>query len=170
MERKNTPKYRRVGQNVLDVATNFNGRSNVTDSQSGFRAFAGHIVPLFRFAQKGYGIESEMLIEASKAGLRIKEVEIGVRYDVAGFKLNPVSHGVGVLFKVLKDMEFNRPLYYFTFPGVLMIATRFNIRFDILRRISQQHNSIPCTNNTCSTFNISRNFYLFYRGNITLHE
>ncbi len=167
---ENTPKYRRVGQNVLDVATNFNGRSNVTDSQSGFRAFAGHIVPLFRFAQKGYGIESEMLIEASKAGLRIKEVEIGVRYDVAGSKLNPVSHGVGVLFKVLKDMEFNRPLYYFTFPGVLMIATRFNIRFDILRRISQQYNSIPCTNNTCSTFNISRNFYLFYRGNITLHE
>jgi len=119
---ENTPKYRRVGQNVLDVATNFNGRSKVTDSQSGFRAFAGHIVPLFRFAQKGYGIESEMLIEASKAGLRIKEVEIGVRYDVAGSKLNPISHGVGVLYKVIKDMEFNRPLYYFTFPGVLMIA------------------------------------------------
>jgi glycosyltransferase involved in cell wall biosynthesis len=118
---KNTPVYRRVGQTVLDKATNFNARSNITDSQSGFRAFAKHTIPAFRFDQTGYGIESEMLIEASKAGFKIKEVEIGVRYDVNSSKLNPVSHGVGVLVKILQDMEFNRPLYYFTFPGLIMI-------------------------------------------------
>ena len=118
---KNTPIYRRVGQTVIDKATNFNARSNITDSQSGFRAFAIHTIPAFRFDQTGYGIESGMLIEASKAGLRIKEVEIGVRYDVNSSKLNPVSHGVGVLVKILQDMEFNRPLYYFTFPGLIMI-------------------------------------------------
>jgi glycosyltransferase involved in cell wall biosynthesis len=118
---ENTPIYRRVGQTVLDKATNFNARSNITDSQSGFRAFAIHTIPAFRFEQTGYGIESEMLIEASKAGLRIKEVKIGVRYDVNSSKLNPVSHGVGVLVKILQDMEFNRPLYYFTFPGLIMI-------------------------------------------------
>ena len=118
---KNTPIYRRVGQTVIDKATNFNARSNITDSQSGFRAFAKHTLPFFGFDQTGYGIESGMLIEASKAGLRIKEVEIGVRYDVNSSKLNPVSHGVGVLVKILQDMEFNRPLYYFTFPGLIMI-------------------------------------------------
>jgi glycosyltransferase involved in cell wall biosynthesis len=118
---ENTPVYRRVGQTVLDKATNFNARSNITDSQSGFRAFAKHTIPAFRFDQTGYGIESEMLIEASKAGFKIKEVEIGVRYDVNSSKLNPVSHGVGVLVKILQDMEFNRPLYYFTFPGLIMI-------------------------------------------------
>jgi glycosyltransferase involved in cell wall biosynthesis len=118
---ENTPIYRRVGQTVLDKATNFNARSNITDSQSGFRAFAIHTIPAFRFEQTGYGIESEMLTEASKSGLRIKEVEIGVRYDVNSSKLNPVSHGVGVLVKILQDMEFNRPLYYFTFPGLIMI-------------------------------------------------
>jgi glycosyltransferase involved in cell wall biosynthesis len=118
---KNTPIYRRVGQTVLDKATNFNARSNITDSQSGFRAFAKHTLPFFGFDQTGYGIESGMLIEASKAGLRIKEVKIGVRYDVNSSKLNPVSHGVGVLVKILQDMEFNRPLYYFTFPGLIMI-------------------------------------------------
>jgi glycosyltransferase involved in cell wall biosynthesis len=118
---KNTPKYRRVGQSVLDIATNINGRTNITDSQSGFRAFAAHIVPVFRFRQKGFGIESEMITEASKAGLRIEEVEISVRYDVANNKRNPISHGVGVLVKVIHDMEFNRPLYYFTVPGLLLI-------------------------------------------------
>ncbi len=118
---KNTPKYRRVGQSVLDIATNINGRTHITDSQSGFRAFAIHSVPAFKFRQNGFGIESEMLTEASNAGLRIKEVEIGVRYDVANNKRNPVSHGVGVLVKVLRDMEFNRPLYYFTAPGLILI-------------------------------------------------
>jgi len=116
-----TPAYRRVGQNVLDVATNFNARSDITDSQSGFRAFAGYTIPAFKFRESGYGIESEMIIEASNAGFRIKEVPIGVRYDVNGSKKHPITHGIGVLVRVLQDMEFNRPLYYFTFPGLLMI-------------------------------------------------
>ena len=118
---KNTPTYRRVGQNVLDKATNFNANSNVTDSQSGFRAFAAHTLPVFKFRESGYGIESEMIAEASEAGFRIVEVPIGVRYDVNGSKKNPVTHGVGVLFKILQDIEFNRPLWYFTFPGIVMI-------------------------------------------------
>ena len=62
-----------------------------------------------------------MLTEASNAGFTIKEVEIGVRYDVNSSKKNPITHGVGVLVKILQDMEYNRPLYYFTFPGVIMI-------------------------------------------------
>jgi glycosyltransferase involved in cell wall biosynthesis/CheY-like chemotaxis protein len=120
---KNTPKYRRVGQTVLDKATNFNAKTNITDSQSGFRAFASYTFPAFKFREAGYGIESEMIIEASNAGFKILEVPIGVRYDVEGSKkMNPMSHGIGVLVKVLQDIEFNRPLYYFTFPGVVMIG------------------------------------------------
>jgi glycosyltransferase involved in cell wall biosynthesis len=118
---KNTPTYRRVGQTVLDKATNINARSNITDSQSGFRAFAKYTIPAFKFKESGYGIESEMIMEASNAGFKIKEVEIGVRYDVDGSKQHPITHGVGVLVKILQDMEYNRPLYYFTFPGIIMI-------------------------------------------------
>ena len=35
---------------------------------------------------------------------------------------NAVSHGFGVLVKFMQDMEFNRPLYYFVFPGVILIG------------------------------------------------
>lgn len=121
-DEKNTPKYRRLGQNVLDRATNFNAKSNVTDSQSGFRAFSAQTFSTFKFRESGYSIESEMIAEASNAGFRIVEVPINVRYDVKGSKKHPVTHGVGVLVKVLRDIEFNRPLWYFTFPGVIMIA------------------------------------------------
>ncbi|MGB9980547.1 glycosyltransferase family 2 protein [Methanobacterium sp.] len=119
--KKDTPSYRRIGQTVLDKATNFNSGLDITDSQSGFRAFARHAVPAFRFSCIDFGIESEMLMDAANAGLRIKEVEISVRYDVDGSTKNPISHGVGVLMRVINDLEFQRPLYYFTLPGAIII-------------------------------------------------
>ncbi|MDP2767183.1 MAG: glycosyltransferase family 2 protein [Candidatus Methanoperedens sp.] len=118
--RNDTPFYRRIGQSVLDKVTNMNSGLAITDTQSGFRAFATHAVPVFRFKSNGLAIESEMLADAAKAGLRIKEVEIGVRYDVDCSTENPVSHGLHVLVKVLHDMELNRPLYYFTVPGMIL--------------------------------------------------
>lgn len=117
-----TPAYRRVGQNVLDAATNLSGDLKITDSQSGFRAFAGHTIPVFGFHSTGYTIESEMLIDAAKAGLRIKEIQIEAIYgEESHHKANPVKHGVGVLVRIIRDMEYNRPLYYFGAPGALMV-------------------------------------------------
>ncbi len=115
----NIPLYRRIGQRVLDRATNINSGINVTDTQSGFRAFAIDKVSAFKFGQKGFSIESEMLTEAAEARLKIKEVDIGVRYDVDCSTENPVVHGVKVLVNILQDMEFKRPLYYFTIPGMI---------------------------------------------------
>jgi glycosyltransferase involved in cell wall biosynthesis len=117
---KNTPYYRRLGQTILDKATNLNSGLRITDTQSGFRAFATHTIPLFKFKSNGLAIESEMLTDAANAGLRIKEVEIGVRYDVAGSSEHPISHGLGVLVKIIQDMELRRPLYYFTMPGIIL--------------------------------------------------
>lgn len=117
---KNTPIYRRVGQTILDTATNMNSGLTITDSQSGFRAFAASTKDVFRFNAQGMAIESEMLADAGRSGLRIKEVGIGVRYDVDCSTISPIKHGLGVLFMVLKDIEFHRPLYYFTAPGIAL--------------------------------------------------
>lgn len=117
---KNTPAYRRVGQNILDRATNLNSGLQITDSQSGFRAFAASTKDVFRFNAQGMAIESEMLADAGKSGLRIAEVEIGVRYDVDCSTEHPIKHGLGVLMMVLKDIEFNKPLYYLTAPGAAL--------------------------------------------------
>jgi hypothetical protein len=116
---ENTPAYRRVGQTVLDTATSVNTGIDLTDSQSGFRAFRADTSGVFSFHCSNLAIESEMLAEAASANLRIQEVPIGVRYDVDCSSENPVKHGLGVLVRVLKDMEFHRPLYYFTLPGLV---------------------------------------------------
>lgn len=130
---KNTPIYRRMGQTVLDKVTNLNSGLHITDTQSGFRAFAKHTASVFRFRQNGLAIESEMLIDAANAGLKIKEVEIGVRYDVDCSTEHPISHGIEVLVKVLHDMELNRPLYYFTVPGMVFAVVGLGLGLSFMR-------------------------------------
>jgi len=115
-----TPAYRRVGQKVLDKATNISSGLSITDSQSGFRAFSKEAIPYFKLRNSGFAIESEMLSDAAETGLKIVEVPITVRYDLDGSTKNPVTHGVGVLLKIIKDMEFRRPLIYFTLPGFII--------------------------------------------------
>ena len=103
---ENTPAYRRVGQKILDIATNISAGTKVTDSQSGFRAFSPKSKNVFRFKDTGFGIESEMLVDAAEAGLKIVEVPITVRYDLDGSTKDPITHGVGVLFNIAKDKVF----------------------------------------------------------------
>lgn len=131
---RNTPFYRRLGQSVLDSITNLNSGLQLTDTQSGFRAFAVQSLPAFNFRSNGLAIESEMLADAANAGLKIKEVEIGVRYDVDCSTENPISHGLRVLVNVLHDMELNRPLYYFTFPGIVLAVVGIGMGLGFLQR------------------------------------
>jgi glycosyltransferase involved in cell wall biosynthesis len=50
-----TPAYRRIGQIILDRATVMNSGIKITDSQSGFRAFAASTKDIFRFNAQGHG-------------------------------------------------------------------------------------------------------------------
>jgi glycosyltransferase involved in cell wall biosynthesis len=95
------PIYRRFGQEVLTLCTNVGMGQRITDTQNGFRAFSRDTFDCFSFGQGGMAIESEMLMDAVRNGLRIKEVPINVRYDVQGSTYNPFVHGLSVLIAVL---------------------------------------------------------------------
>ena len=101
---KNTPAYRRVGQTVLDIATNVTAGTHLTDSQSGFRAFSAKTISCYKFRDPGFGIESEMIADAAENNLKIIEVPITVKYNVENSSTKgPITHGVGVLLKIIKD-------------------------------------------------------------------
>jgi glycosyltransferase involved in cell wall biosynthesis len=117
----NVPKYRRVGQEVLTFTTNMGAKRKLTDTQNGFRAFSSKAFSAFGFKQKGMAIESEMVMDAANANLKITEVPINVRYDVDGSSLNPVSHGFGVLNSVIKLISQRRPLLFFCLPGAILL-------------------------------------------------
>ncbi len=115
------PKYRRLGQEILTFATNMTAdfKVKVNDSQSGFRAFSKDSFAIFSFNNKGMGIESEMLANATEAGMRIKEVPITCRYDIEGSTFNPVKHGISVLNSIVNQFQRKHPLLYFGVPGFM---------------------------------------------------
>ncbi len=108
--RKNTSVYRRLGQIILDRATNLNSGLHFTDTQSGFRAFAVHTAPVFRFSQNGFSTASEMLMDATEAGLTIKEVEISVRYGEDRLTIGLFLRGLNILMSIIsmKYKQFKR--------------------------------------------------------------
>jgi len=115
------PPYRRAGQIVLNGFTNLSvdGNFATTDSQSGFRALSRRALENLTFSSEGYNIESDMIAHFAPLGLKMAEVPISVTYDVPHkHKKNPVSHGFGVLTKIMGLIGYRRPLLFFGIPGI----------------------------------------------------
>ncbi len=116
------------------MATNVAGGVNVTDSQSGFRAYGRRAIESIYIKDSDMSAGSEVLLQARDNNLCIKEVPIHCSYNVERASTqNPVSHGVKALLAILHDMELRRPLYYFTVPGLLMAGAGIFMGLDFLR-------------------------------------
>lgn len=131
---KNVPVFRKLGMRVLDTATKAAGGVDVSDSQSGFRAYGKRAIDQIRIDGNGMSAGSEILLQAMDNDLKVEEVEIHCRYDVEDPSTeNPVSHGVRVLIDLLQDIELKRPLYYFTVPGMILAAFGIMMGLNFLR-------------------------------------
>jgi dolichol-phosphate mannosyltransferase len=118
---KNIPTYRKMGMKVLDVATYTAGGIYVTDSQSGFRAYGKKAIESICPNDIGMSAGSEILLQALDHKLKYTEVEIYCRYDLENCSSqNPFIHGLKVLLRLLRNMKYRRPLYYFTVPGMIL--------------------------------------------------
>lgn len=129
---KNAPLYRRVGQTLQDTTAKMNFNLKITDTQSGFRAFAASTKNIFRFNGKKTAIEREMLADAGRSGLRIKEVEIGTSKDSESIIQNPTKYLAEVMKNVVEDIEVNRPLYFYSVPGFGLATCGFYMGFKFL--------------------------------------
>jgi len=129
------PKYRRVGQIVLDKATLFavskDKRFDLTDTQSGFRAFSRGAIETMFIDMDDFTVESEMIMDAKDSGLMITEVPISVRYDVDGSTLNPVSHGFRLLNRIISLVSEKRPLLVFGTGGAASLTLGFLAAFKV---------------------------------------
>lgn len=122
-DRTETPLYRRFGQKVLDYATAGSSGAVVSDSQSGFRAFSPSAIDQLSITTNGYGVESQIISEATNKDLNISEVPINVRYDdVDGQTYNPLSHGLSVLTVLLQLILDRHPLAIFCVPGLFLLV------------------------------------------------
>jgi glycosyltransferase involved in cell wall biosynthesis len=124
--------YRRVGQTILDKFTNLNSDLRITDPQSGFLAFSASAKNNFQFISQGLEIESDIFSKAEKSGLRIKEVEIGTSHKLENPARNPIKYALGILEAVVKDIEVNKPLYFYSVPGFALATCALYMGFRFL--------------------------------------
>ena len=119
------PAYRKIGNKILDKMTNMASELRFRDTQSGFRAYSSKAIELVSFESEQFGADAEILIDASRKGLKIAEEKVTVLYNT-GEKTstkNPISHTGEVVNSLLELIALRRPLRYLGLPGVaLMVA------------------------------------------------
>jgi glycosyltransferase involved in cell wall biosynthesis len=121
------PFYRRIGKRTLDYATAVSGGGRVTDSQNGFRALSRNAIDSLALTEDGFGVESEMLVEAKGKKLRVSEVPVGVRYDVGGHTKGPFLHGFGIVDRLLSIIAVRHPLFFFGGAGLVIFLAGFTL-------------------------------------------
>jgi len=117
------PLYRKLGIQFLTKFTNMGLKQEVTDSQSGFRAYSKKAIFDLQGNITGMGIGSELVIRAQELGLKIKEIPITCKYDdVEGSTHNPVFHGASVFYSILTIIRDKQPLLFFGIPGIVFLV------------------------------------------------
>ena len=86
---KNMPLDRFVTNWFTSALVSFLARQKVQDSQSGFRVMDVRIVPSLSFSTSHFDAESEILVDASRAGFKITEAPIQTIYGMEKSKQNP---------------------------------------------------------------------------------
>lgn len=102
------PKYRKFGIDVITFLYNLGSKVRVSDSQCCFRAQNRRLIEAVSITEAGFGFSVQVLIQARRKGFTIKEVPVSCIYHSQGSSLNPVIHGLGVAFNVIKHRLLGR--------------------------------------------------------------
>lgn len=120
-EKSDIPNYRKFGIKLITQVTNASIKKKITDSQSGFRAYNKKVLEKIVPSEYGMGISTEILIKASREGLRITEVPIKVLYQGDTSTHNPISHGTSVIMSTIKFTSIHNPLKFYGIPGLIFL-------------------------------------------------
>lgn len=97
------PLYRRVGNSVLSLMTNWSAGTRIRDTQSGFRAYSSRVIPSISIIENGMGVDSEILIKLARQGFRIEEKDVAVTYGGDTSTFNPASHIIRVVWSITRE-------------------------------------------------------------------
>jgi len=122
--------HRWIGNPVLTGFLNLFYKAGVSDAHSGFRALTGEALENLELQSDGMEFASEMIVEAVKKGLRIREVPIAYyeRRSPGGSKLSSFSDGwrhLKFMLTFAPDWLFMYPSLAIAFIGVLLMISAF---------------------------------------------
>lgn len=125
--------HRHVGNPLLTRLLNLLFRANISDAHCGMRAFKRDVLEMMELKTAGMEFASEMVIKASKLGIKIKEVP--VTYSPRGggeAKLVSIEDGwrhVRFMFLYKHAMLFLTPGAFFFVLGILLIFAVPSLRY-----------------------------------------
>jgi len=141
------PLYRRFGLTFINFLSRKLVKSDVRDTQTGFRAFTLKALnELESMESRGYGVETEQLMLAKKRGLRIIEVPVMIRYKglEKTSKKFPFLQAQDIVTTILRLFIEEHPLRYLGIPGVaLIILTVISGTYLLLMFNATRYFSIP---------------------------
>ena len=119
-------RHRWVGARMLDVATQVKVGDRFVDSQSGFRAYSRRAIDNLVAAEFGMGVDSELIMKADRAGMRIVEVPVAAAYSgLDSSTHNPLMHAFDVFFSLVKFVSIRHPLLFYGGFALIALANSF---------------------------------------------
>ncbi|HML02328.1 MAG TPA: glycosyltransferase family 2 protein [Candidatus Bathyarchaeia archaeon] len=117
------PRYRRAGVKLITKLVNGSAKNRVKDAQSGFRAYNREALTDLATFEAGMGVSVEILLEARRLGLKIREVACSCKYGTGRTSShNAVKHGWGVVMSLVKLVVEEKPLTMLGIPGIVCLA------------------------------------------------
>ncbi len=137
------PAYRRLGIKVITAASNLSSDLDISDTQSGFRAFSRKAIERLRFDSEGMELSLEMLEDANDKNLKIKEVPTVIRYDVPkGSNFTAISHGFAVLAWAMISLSQKKPILVLGLPGLGLFAAGSAMAFNAINSVTDSVDAI----------------------------
>jgi glycosyltransferase involved in cell wall biosynthesis len=139
-DREKVPKYRSLGIKTITRVTQYTSYSDITDAQSGFRAYGRQALSMINLFEEGMAVSTEILLRAKEKNLLIKEVPVSIEYhreDNPTSAYHTLAHGLGVLYGAIRFVSFRHPMVFYGLPGLvlLIISVLFiSFAFDLWTR------------------------------------
>ena len=131
--------YRRAGVKLITKVSNVASEFRLKDAQSGFRAYNCHALNCLSVSEEGMGASVEILLQAKKHGLRVKEISATCNYKDVENSKNPVRHGASVLMSLFKLVVEDKPLACLGLPGVISLGLGIFFSIWTLHSYTVQH-------------------------------
>lgn len=109
--------HRVIGTPAITLLLGLFAGAHVGDSQCGLRAFTRNAYEKMALRSTGMELASEMILKASRRGLRIAEVPVPYAARQGESKLNTFRDG----WRHLRFLLLNTPLYLFLVPGLVLV-------------------------------------------------
>ena len=122
-DKDKVPKFRSFGIKTITKLTQVASYKDITDSQSGFRAYNKNALSKINLYEDGMAVSTEILLRAGEKKLAVAEVPITINYDTDDTStLNPITHGIGVLYSVFQFISLRHPLAFYGLPGIALLG------------------------------------------------